>query len=66
MPLRRAGLLEVQGPSSAIFTTSTGLTTVHATGMIDVNGGTFNANSDVLVDGGTVRARNGGGAQLRR
>ena len=39
------------------FTTGTGATTINATGLINVGqtgGGTFNANGNVTVDGGTI------------
>src|SRR5439155_477230 len=34
--------------------TRTGLTTVNPTGVISINGGTFNANGDITINGGTV------------
>ncbi|HUU82953.1 MAG TPA: hypothetical protein VM243_05550 [Phycisphaerae bacterium] len=43
--------ISVQGSA---FSTGTGLTTVRRTGLIEVLGGTFSLNGDMLVDGGQV------------
>lgn len=41
--------------NGAVFNTGTGLTTINASGTLDVGtGGDFNAGGDILVDGGTV------------
>ena len=37
-----------------LFTTGTGLTTISATGTIDVTNGSLHARGDILVDGGTL------------
>ncbi|MGB2822934.1 MAG: hypothetical protein WBF17_18270, partial [Phycisphaerae bacterium] len=40
--------------SDGVFSTGTGRTTVAATGLIEINGGTFNANGEVRIAGGTL------------
>jgi len=42
------------------FTGGTGLTTLYKTGKVAINGGTFNAKGDILVDGGVLERKGGG------
>ena len=50
--------------NGGVFTTGTGTTTIHATGTLNagvISNGTFNANGNVNVDGGTI---NGGDSEV--
>jgi hypothetical protein len=51
------GIIEVI--EDGLFSTGTGLTTIHATGLIDVNGGTYEANGDIDLSGGTIQVASG-------
>ena len=46
--------------SSGEFTSGTGMLTVNRTGVIDVAGGTFNANGDIDINGGEFTQSAGG------
>lgn len=52
------GTSRIDVDSNGVFSTGTGLITIASTGVLDVGSttgiGTFNANGDVLVDGGTI------------
>ncbi|TWU30177.1 beta strand repeat-containing protein [Bythopirellula polymerisocia] len=48
------GTLNIQ--SNGTFSTGTGTTTINATGTLNLNAGTFDAQGDVDVDGGTIAA----------
>jgi hypothetical protein len=45
--------------NGGVFTTGTGGSTIKNTGKIDINGGTFNANGDVLLDAGALHRTTG-------
>jgi hypothetical protein len=47
-----SAILEVS--SGGIFATGTGLTTVNATGQINIAGGTLSANGDITLNGGAL------------
>jgi len=46
--------------NSGTFTGGTGRTTLYKTGKVAINGGTFNAKGDILVDGGVLERKGGG------
>jgi T5SS/PEP-CTERM-associated repeat protein len=52
-----AGSALINVTNNGVFTTGTGGTTIQYSGKIDINGGTFNANGDVLlIDGALHRS----------
>lgn len=56
------GMLVIE--SGGAFTTGTGVTTVNATGTIDVQDGLFNANGNVIVDDGLLQIQASGDLSL--
>ncbi|MFN3167198.1 MAG: PEP-CTERM sorting domain-containing protein [Phycisphaeraceae bacterium] len=49
------GSATINVTDNAVYSTSTGLTTIAATGSVDVTtGGAFNVNGDLVINGGTV------------
>ena len=53
------GTATVNVLDSSTFNTGTGQTTVHATGTLNIDGGTLYANGDILVNGGTFTRTSG-------
>jgi hypothetical protein len=48
--------------SPSVFSTGTGLLTINRSGVVDINSGTFNANGNVLINGGLLDRSSGGGS----
>ena len=46
--------------SGGTFTTGTGLTTIRKTGLVDIQGGTFDANGNITIDGGALQRSTSG------
>jgi T5SS/PEP-CTERM-associated repeat protein len=48
------GTATINVTDSGNYTTGAGLTQVNATGLIDINGGTFDVRGDITIDGGSI------------